>query len=110
TLIAMSGFYDLEPDYTNGYWSDDLYFNNPVSFLANMNDEHTLHLLRNECETYIVTGQGAYEAPHCSRQLSALLSTKGIPHNLALWGDDVDHDWPWWRKMLPYYIGEKVHW
>lgn len=23
---------------------------------------------------------------------------------LDMWGHDVDHDWPWWRKMLPYYL------
>jgi esterase/lipase superfamily enzyme len=110
TLIAMSGFYDLEPDYTHGYKSDDVYFNNPVSYLANLSDDHTFHLLREQCEIHIVSGQGAYEAPHCSRQLSEVLSQKSIPHNLDLWGADVDHDWPWWRKMLPYYLSEKVRW
>jgi esterase/lipase superfamily enzyme len=110
TLIAMSGFYDLEPDYTEGYASDDIYFNNPISYISNMSDGHTLHLLRNECEIHIVTGQGAYEAPHCSVKLSELLWSKGIANNLDLWGHDVDHDWPWWRKMLPYFIGQKVHW
>jgi esterase/lipase superfamily enzyme len=20
------------------------------------------------------------------------------------WGPDVNHDWPWWRRMLPYYL------
>jgi len=20
------------------------------------------------------------------------------------WGPDVDHDWPWWRRMLPYAL------
>ncbi len=110
TLIAMSGFYDLEGDYTHGYRSDDVYFNNPVSYIANIRDDHTLHLLRNECDIHIVSGQGAYEAPHCSRQLSELLWTKGIPHELDLWGHDVNHDWPWWRKMLPFYIAEKVRW
>jgi esterase/lipase superfamily enzyme len=33
------------------------------------------------------------------------LKVKGIPHNLDLWGADVDHDWPWWRKMLPHTLG-----
>jgi esterase/lipase superfamily enzyme len=110
TLIAMSGFYDLEPDYTHGYKSDEVYFNNPVSYLANLSDDHTLHLLRDQCDIHIVSGQGAYEAPHCSRQLSEVLSQKSIPHNLDLWGADVDHDWPWWRKMLPYYLADKVRW
>jgi esterase/lipase superfamily enzyme len=110
TLIAMSGFYDLEPDYTEGYRGDDIYFNNPVSYLANLGDADTLHLLRDESQIHVVSGQGAYEAPHCSRKLSDLLRTKGIPHGFDLWGTDVDHDWPWWRKMLPFYLGEKVRW
>jgi esterase/lipase superfamily enzyme len=108
-LIAMSGFYDLDPDYTHGYRDDDLYFNNPVSYLANMDGEQTRRL-RDESEIHIVSGQGAYEAPECSRQLSELLWTKGISHNLDLWGHDVNHDWPWWRKMLPHYVGERVRW
>ena len=51
----------------------------------------------------------AYEAPDASRQLSELLHRKGIPHRLDVWGHDVNHDWPWWRKMLPYYI-ETLGW
>jgi esterase/lipase superfamily enzyme len=110
TLIAMSGFYDLQADYTHGFWNEDIYFNNPASYLANTSDERTLHRLCHECQIHIISGQGAYEAPQCSRQLSDLLWSKDIPHNLDLWGTDVNHDWPWWRKMLPYYIAEKVRW
>jgi esterase/lipase superfamily enzyme len=110
TLIAMSGFYDLEPDYTHGYKADDVYFNNPVAYLANTTDGETLRRYREECDIHIVSGQGAYEAPECSRQLSDLLWTKGIGHNLDLWGHDVNHDWPWWRKMLPHYLSNKVRW
>ena len=38
-----------------------------------------------------------------SHRLAAILDSKAIPHWLDVWGHDVDHDWPWWRKMLPYY-------
>lgn len=110
TLIAMSGFYDLHPGYTRGYHDENIYFNNPVSYIANMADPEVLSLLRDRSQIYIVTGQGAYEAPNRSRQLSDVLYQKGITHTLDLWGHDVDHDWPWWRKMLPYYIGERLHW
>ena len=53
---------------------------------------------------YIISGQGNYEAPDRSQNLSDILKAKGIPHNLDLWGADVDHDWPWWRKMLPFTL------
>jgi len=106
-VIAMSGSYDIR-SYLRGYTDDNVYFNNPAEYLPNLNDDHYLPLLRRADAIFILSGQGAYEAPERSRQLSTLLSAKGIPHTLDLWGHDVNHDWPWWRKMLPYYLGKLV--
>jgi esterase/lipase superfamily enzyme len=106
--IAMSGFFDLGPDYLRGYSDDNCYFNNPMWYLRSIEGPF-LETLRNNCSINIVTGQGDYEAPDESRRLSELLASKGIPNNLDVWGHDVSHDWPWWRKMLPYYI-DKLGW
>jgi esterase/lipase superfamily enzyme len=100
-LIAMSGFYDLAPDYLRGYTDDNCYFNNPAWYLPGL-DGPVLDRLRNDCSIRIMTGQGAYEAPEASYTLSSILSSKHIPHVLDVWGEDVNHDWPWWRKMLPH--------
>ena len=102
-VVAMSGFYDLGPDYLRGFSDDNSYYNNPLSYLPGLDGDY-LHLLRTACKIHLLTGQGAYEAPDASRRLAALLTEKGIPHFLDVWGHDVDHDWPWWRKMLPYAI------
>lgn len=107
-LVAMSGFYDLEPGYTEGHMNDDIYFNNPASYIKNASG-HDLDLMRS-VQVHIVTGQGAYEAPDKSRRFSGQLWDKGIWNNLDLWGHDVDHDWPSWRKMLPYYVDQKLGW
>ena len=107
-IIAMSGSYDIR-SYLQGYHDENVYFNNPMSYLPNLNDDYYLPILRQADAIYIVTGQGAYEAPERSKQLSEVLASKGIPHHLELWGHDVDHDWPWWRKMLPYYL-DKILW
>ena len=103
-VIAMSGSYDIR-SYLKGYTDDNVYFNNPADYLRNLNDDYYLPILRRAENIYVVTGQGAYEAPERSRDLSGILSSKGIPHHLELWGHDVNHDWPWWRRMLPYYLG-----
>lgn len=103
TVIAMSGFYDLGPDYLKGYSDDNCFYNNPAWYLPNLSG-HYLDLLRSACRIAIVSGQGAYEAPECSRVLSRLLDGRGVPHLLDLWGQDVNHDWPWWRRMLPHYV------
>lgn len=104
-VIAMSGSYDIR-SYFDGYFDDNVYFNNPAQYLENLNDDRFLPLLQRADAIYILSGQGAYEAPQRSRQLSDILRSKGIPHTLDLWGHDVDHDWPWWRKMLPFYLGK----
>lgn len=102
-VIAMSGFYDLEPSYLRGYSDDNSYFNNPTWYVPNLQGE-ALSILQNHCRIVLVTGQGEWEAPDNTRRFSAALTEKGIPHLLEMWGHDVNHDWPWWRRMLPYFI------
>lgn len=107
-VIAISGSYDVR-SYLHGFYDDNVYFNNPADYLPNLNDDHHLPLLRQADSIYILSGQGAYEAPDRSRALSNILHAKGIPHTLDLWGADVNHDWPWWRKMLPHTLGKIVN-
>ncbi len=106
--IAMSGSYDIY-NYLERYYDDNVYFNNPDMYLRNLNDDYHLPRLRKADSIVIVTGQGAFEAPDRSREFSALLHSKGIPHRLEVWGHDVNHDWVWWRKMLPHYLSEFVN-
>ena len=96
--MLLSGSYDIR-SYMGGYHSDDLYYNNPVEYLPEM-DTHHLH----NKQIVIFTGQGNYEAPSRSRRLSRILKQKGVPHWLDVWGHDVNHDWPWWRTCVPAYF------
>jgi esterase/lipase superfamily enzyme len=100
--IAMSGSYDLK-SYTKGYYDENVYFNSPVDYLPNWNDEYMLNNLRRG-KIVIATGQGSYEDPNASIHLSNILNSKGVRHWLDLWGYDMPHDWPTWRKMLPYFL------
>lgn len=109
TLVAMSGFYDLEPDYLNGYSDDNVFFNNPLWYLRETHDHGTLEQYRRN-QIHILTGQGAYEAPWAAKRLSDVLWSKGVGHNLDMWGHDVNHDWPWWRKMMDHYVGNRLGW
>lgn len=105
-VIAMSGVYRLGA-YTDGYWDENCYFNSPEDYLANMNDEYWLNILRNRHKTFILSGQGDYEAPDASRRFGRILASKGIPHEVDLWGYDMPHDWETWRAMLPYVLETK---
>ena len=99
--MLISGSYDLR-SFFNGFYNEDLYFNNPVDYLGGMPDARALQGKR----IMIFTGQGEFEAPDRARQLSGILAAKGVPHQLDVWGHDVSHDWPWWRKLLPEYFGQ----
>lgn len=104
--IAMSGSYDLQ-DYSKGYFDETCYFNSPVAYLSNLNDENILNDMRKSGHIHILTGQGNYENPEASVTLSEILNRKEVPNDLELWGHDVPHDWPTWRKMLPYILETK---
>ncbi|HET6267129.1 MAG TPA: alpha/beta hydrolase-fold protein [Acidobacteriota bacterium] len=101
--MAMSGAYDLRT-YADGYYDENIYFNNPVDYLPNLNDHNILEQLR-QTRIYIMTGQGSYEAPQHSKRVSQLLWDKGVSNQLDLWGYEWSHDWPTWRVMLNHYIG-----
>ncbi len=107
-LVGISGTYDLVDRYTKGYFDDDIYFNNPPSFLPGLDDEKTLYLLRNECQIHLVSGRGPGESPEETKALASLLAYKQIPANLDLWGHDVDHSFAWWNRIIDYYIGQRL--
>src|SRR6476469_1982183 len=44
-VIAMSGSYDIR-SYLKGHYDDNVYFNNPVDYLSNLNDDYYLPLLQ----------------------------------------------------------------
>ena len=102
----MSGMYDLQ-QYTKGYYDEDVYFNSPQAYMPNLNDDYYLPRLQKASHIHILSGSGSYESPDASRRFSEVLNSKGIPHELDIWGHDMPHDWPTWRAMLPYVLGAK---
>lgn len=102
-VIAMSGVYDLT-EYTKGFYDDQVYFNSPSHYIPNLQDDWYLQHIRNSRHIHIVTGSGDYEDPQAARNFSGVLNSKGIPHELDVWGPEFKHDWPTWRAMLPHYI------
>jgi esterase/lipase superfamily enzyme len=104
-VIAMSGVYDLT-EYSKGYFDEQVYFNSPIHYIPNLTDHVVLENMR-QGKLILATGQGNHEDPEGNRRFSGVLTAKSIPHELALWGHDVHHDWPTWRQMLPYYLDNR---
>jgi esterase/lipase superfamily enzyme len=103
--MLISGSYDIRP-FLDGFADERVYFHNPVDFLPALNGQPLEILRRDRKPILIFTGQGRFEAPERSRRLADILTHLGVPHWFDVWGTDVDHDWPWWRKCLPYYFGK----
>lgn len=104
TMIAISGLFQLK--IFIGDYSDDLvYFNSPLYYLPNMDDPWYLDRYRHS-NIIVGVGQGAWEDAMLSDAyaLRGILEAKQIPHWIDIWGHDVNHDWPWWRKMMPYFL------
>lgn len=104
-VIAMSGVYDLTA-YTDGYYDEQVYFNSPIHYIPNLTDHDTLEKIRTG-KMIIASGSGSHEVPEANRRFSGVLHSKSIPHDLEIWAHDIHHDWPTWRKMLPYFIDSK---
>ncbi len=102
-VIAMSGVYDLT-SYTSGFYDDQVYFNSPCHYMPNLGDHPHLEKIRNSHHIHILSGSGSYEAPNASRDLSGILASKSIPHDLDIWDGSWTHDWPTWRAMLPIVL------
>ena len=94
----MSGF-------VGDYVDDAVYFNSPLLYLPGLDDPWYLDRLR-ETRICFAVGQGAWEEDCLAdtRAIDAILAAKGIPAIVDYWGRDVNHDWPWWRQMLPYEL------
>ena len=104
TVIALSGLYRLD-HFIGDYMDDNVYFNTPLAYLPSLTDPWYLDQYK-QSKIIVCVGQGAWEDEMLAdtRALKDILEQKGIPHWVDIWGYDVNHDWPWWRKMLPYFL------
>ncbi len=104
--ICMSGVYDVSVQ-GGGERGEAVYFNNPVDFVANLHGDH-LEWLRRQASLVLVCGQGQWEdttgALESTKRFGALLADKGIRHEVDLWGHDVPHDWPSWRRQIAHHL------
>lgn len=95
-LFSMSGAFNIR-SFLNGYYDDNVYFNNPVDYVPGLNHGDIWQMK-------IVLGTSEWDICRPdNEQLSYLLNQKNIPHWLDMRGW-VEHDWPLWREMFPHYL------
>lgn len=104
-VFAISGLYDSNM-FFGDYMDELVYQNSPVHYLANMPADHPYINMYNLSRILIVVGQGKWEDQllGSTRWLDTVMCQKGIKARFEYWGYDVDHDWPWWFKMVDTYL------
>ena len=101
--LSISGIYDS--NYGFGDYMDELVYNNsPVHYMANMPADHPYIQKYNSGKGIVCVGTGAWEMPDTAFALRDIFEQKDIRIWVDIWGDDVNHDWPWWHKMVEYFV------
>ncbi len=105
SVFAISGVYDSRLMFGD-YMDNLVYDNSPVDYLRNMPWDHPYIEAYNKHKMLFVVGQGAWEDDllESTRKLNTVCCQKGIHAWFEYWGHDVDHDWPWWYKMVQVYV------
>ena len=103
-VIALSGVYNAS--FFVGDYDDELiYRNSPSDYIWNQHDEWFLNLYRQN-DIIVCTGLGAWEHDGLPSfySLKDAFQEKQIPAWFDEWGEDVAHDWVWWRQQMPYFL------
>lgn len=102
--VCFSGRYRTSLE---GVSSDALYFNDPLAFVPNLSGG-ALARVRQQAHLTLVVGRGAHEGACIPEtlELAGALRHRGIPHHLAVWGQDSRHDYVWWQRQARHYLGQ----
>ena len=105
TVISLSGLFDAG-FFFGGYHDELTYANSPLQFIPNMPDDHPWLDLYRQSNIILCSGRGAWDEEMMAheRRLESILHVKNVPVWADYWGYDVCHDWPWWRRQLPYFV------
>ncbi|MDR6195115.1 esterase family protein [Siphonobacter sp. SORGH_AS_0500] len=95
-LFTMGAAFDIRM-FMDGYYDNNVYFNNPPDYLPQSNDSNLWNM-----DIVLGTCQADFCRP-ANERLSSILSHKNIRHWLDIRGYGT-HDWPVWRDMFPQYL------
>ncbi len=95
-MFSMSGAFDIR-SFMDGYNHDDIYFNSPLEFIPNLQDQEIWNM-------DIVLGTSNWDICYeANLKLHDTLTKKGLNHWLDV-RPDRNHDWPVWLEMFPHYL------
>jgi len=109
-MISLSGLYGPRA-FVGNYMDDIIYHYFPLAYLPRLTDPWYLERYRRS-NIIVCVGQGDWERCgdyDCIGETAALrneLYAKQVPAWVDFWGYDVNHDWCWWQKQMPYFLNQ----
>jgi esterase/lipase superfamily enzyme len=106
-VVSLSGRYDLTEcvgsfrGLFDGYYDDDIYFNNPSHFLPCLNDETILGAIR-RMEIVLVIGEEDSFLKN-NEKFSQTMRDRCISHQFVRWEGEA-HRPRCWRQMVRHYL------
>lgn len=99
--IGISGIYDIT-SFMDGYYEDDVYYNNPTDYIPNLSKQLLLKKIR-DIDFRLVSYQHD-ERQDYARRMSTVFRMKFIRHKLDIWDKQSDHEWDQWPQMFKTHI------
>lgn len=100
-VIGISGIYDIKK-FMNGYYEDDVYYNNPTDYIPNLSRQSLLDKIRDI--DFRLVSYNHDSRKDFARRMSNVLHMKFIRHELDIWDNDTDQEWEQWQQMLKIHI------
>lgn len=106
-VVSLSGRFDLtvdtgsHRDLLDGYYDEHVYYNMPLHYIAQLNDENILNQIR-KMEIIFTVGEDDMFLSN-NQAFSNLLHQKNINHEFHIWGEEA-HRARYWRKMVRHYL------
>ncbi|MBQ4251828.1 MAG: esterase family protein [Erysipelotrichaceae bacterium] len=101
--LALSGVYNAS-FFLGDYMDEVVYRNSPTDYIQNMQPGHPFIEKYNMHKGIVCCGRGAWEDSWSNEHMKYHFERLGIRIWFDFWGEDVNHDWPWWHKQVPYFL------
>lgn len=100
-VIAIGGRFQIRP-FMGDYFDDLVYYNNPVEFLPNLDDQIMLEEIRGCDIRLVVTPDDPYL--DLNYMLSDILRSKAIDHIFDYWMEPGSHPHDTWAAILQRHV------
>lgn len=100
-VIAISGNYNIKP-YLDGFYDDNVYYNNPVDFFPNITDPVLLKTISSI--DFRILSYSNDPQKNSSERMSDVLWLKNVDHNFYVWDEVISDPWELVDSMFKEHL------